>query len=90
MMTGLGGLKRRLRERRGQSPGVDMSNAPSSQAPGNIQPLCFTFILLQRGLQNLTVSLSEVGRLNYCLLINNMFSDPWHTVRANKWCVTAN
>lgn len=49
MMTGLGGLKRRLRERRGQSPGVALCNAPSSQAPGNIQPLCFTLVSCKGG-----------------------------------------
>lgn len=44
----------------------------------------------KRATQNPAILVDKVVRFNYCLLINSMFSDPWHSVRANKYCVTAN
>jgi hypothetical protein len=56
----------------------------------HLHPLRFILVFCKGGPQNLAISLTEVVRLNYCLLINNMFSDPWHTVRADQCCITAN
>lgn len=74
--------------------GPGFSDAPLSQASGETsQLMTFSVAPFEGESQALTLALNRVGRLDYCLLINAVFSDPCLArqinVGSNKCCVTA-